>query len=107
MNRASSLSLSLCPLPLFLPAVCIQIIGRLWASERAEYISKLKQRNIGAAALTGTDYHLHVMVGESSLTRLQEPTAIFEFTTTDPSSGPSVGNCNTSLLPVLSCPVLS
>jgi len=66
-----------------------QIIGRLWASERAEFIGKLKQRNIGAASLTGTDYHLNVMVGESNLTRLQEPTAIFEFTTTNPSSGPT------------------
>lgn len=66
-----------------------KIIGRLWASERAEYIGKLKQRNIGAASLTGTDYHLNVMVGESNLTRLQEPTAIFEFTTTNPSSGPT------------------
>lgn len=66
-----------------------KIIGRLWASERAEYIGKLKQRNIGAASLTGTDYHLNVMVGGSNLTRLQEPTALFEFTTTDPSRGPS------------------
>mmetsp|Transcript_21330 Transcript_21330/g.35935 ORF Transcript_21330/g.35935 Transcript_21330/m.35935 type:complete len:200 (+) Transcript_21330:114-713(+) len=66
-----------------------KIIGRLWASERAEFIGKLKQRNIGAASLTGTDYHLNVMVGESNLTRLQEPTAIFEFTTTNPSSGPT------------------
>ena len=75
---------------LIAPHVCIQIIGRLWASERAEYISKLKQRNIGAASLIGTDFHLNVLVGESNLTRLQEPTALFEFTTTDPSKGPSV-----------------
>ena len=68
----------------------LQIIGRLWASERQEFISRLKQRDIGAASLVGTDYHLNVMVGESNLTRLQDPTALFELTTTDPVRGPAV-----------------
>jgi hypothetical protein len=61
-----------------------QTIGRLWATERAEFISKLKSRNIGTNTLVGTDYHLNLMVGESNLTRLQDPTALFEFTTTTP-----------------------
>lgn len=53
-------------------------------------MSKLKQRTLGASSLTGTDYHLNVIVGESNLSTLQEPTALFEFTTTDPASGPEV-----------------
>mmetsp|Transcript_100543 Transcript_100543/g.216970 ORF Transcript_100543/g.216970 Transcript_100543/m.216970 type:complete len:199 (-) Transcript_100543:107-703(-) len=59
-------------------------IGRVWASERAEFIGKLKSRSIGSSALVGTDHHLNLMVGESNLTRLQDPTALFEFTTTTP-----------------------
>mmetsp|Transcript_9959 Transcript_9959/g.15022 ORF Transcript_9959/g.15022 Transcript_9959/m.15022 type:complete len:199 (+) Transcript_9959:102-698(+) len=59
-------------------------IGRVWASERAEFVGKLKQRSLGASALVGTDHHLNLMIGESNLTKLQEPTALFEFTLTTP-----------------------
>ncbi|CAE7622394.1 COMMD10, partial [Symbiodinium microadriaticum] len=59
-------------------------IGRLWASERAEFIGKLKTRSIGSCALVDTDHHLNLLVGESNLSRLQDPTALFEFTTTTP-----------------------
>lgn len=63
----------------------IKVIGRLWASDRAEFINKLKQRTLGAAALVGTDYHLNITVAESTLSKLQEPTALFDFTISNPS----------------------
>ena len=60
--------------------VCSQAIGRLWAAERADFVNKLKQRTLGAAALVGTDYHLNITVAESTLSKLQESTALFDFT---------------------------
>lgn len=59
-------------------------MGRLWAAERGEFVSKLKQRTMGYSTLQGTDYHLNLIVSESNLTKLQEPTALFEFTLTTP-----------------------
>ena len=54
-------------------------IGRLWASEAPAYLAKLKQKTLGGPTLVETDYHLNLVMGESTLTRLQEPTALFEF----------------------------
>lgn len=55
-------------------------LGRVWAQEAAGLVARLKQRTLGAPALVDVDYHLNLIMGESSLTRLQEPTALFEFT---------------------------
>jgi len=60
-------------------------VGRLWSAECAEYVSKLKARSLGAAQLVDTDYHLNLNVSANTLQRLQEPTAIFELSITDPS----------------------
>ena len=54
-------------------------IGRLWAAEAPAYLAKLKQKTLGGPTLVETDYHLNLVMGESTLTRLQEPTALFEF----------------------------
>mmetsp|Transcript_10864 Transcript_10864/g.11283 ORF Transcript_10864/g.11283 Transcript_10864/m.11283 type:complete len:198 (+) Transcript_10864:15-608(+) len=62
-------------------------IGRIWANERAEFVNKLKQRTLGSSVLIGTDYHLNVLVGESNLTKLQNPTALFEFTLSTQTEG--------------------
>jgi hypothetical protein len=62
--------------------ILYQAIGRVWANERAEFINKLKQRQIGSSTLVGTDYHLNVMMGENNLTKLQDLTVLFEFTLT-------------------------
>ena len=59
-------------------------LGRLWAAEAPAFVGKLKARTLGGAALVDTDYHLNLIMGESNLTRLQEPTALFEFTVTKP-----------------------
>ncbi len=58
-------------------------IGRIWANEGADYVSKLKSRQLGAAALVDTDYHLNLNMSARSLQRLQEPTAIFELSISD------------------------
>ncbi len=56
------------------------MVGRSWATEAAAYIAKLKTETMGFDSLKNTDYHLNMIMGQSSLTRLQEPTAMFEFT---------------------------
>ena len=48
--------------------------------EAAGFIGKLKSRTLGTKALINTDHHLNLLMGTSSLSRLEEPTAIFEFT---------------------------
>jgi hypothetical protein len=60
-------------------------IGRLWAVEGAEYVNKLKARSLGGPQLVNTDYHLNLNVSANSLQRLQEPTALFELSVSDPS----------------------
>lgn len=67
-------------------------LGRqFWAQEAPEFVNKLKARNLGGAALINTDYHLNLIVGESNLTRLQEPTALFEFTVSKPEGSVGLG----------------
>jgi COMM domain containing 10 len=61
-----------------------KVIGRIWASEGAEYVQKLKSRPLGAPALIDTDYHLNLNMSANSLQRLQEPTAIFELSVSNP-----------------------
>ena len=55
-------------------------LGRVWAAEAPAFISRLKARTLGGPTLVDTDYPLNIIMGESSLTRLQESTALFEFT---------------------------
>ena len=59
-------------------------IGRLWSTEGAEYVNKLKGRSLGGPQLVNTDYHLNLNVSANSLQRLQEPTALFELSISDP-----------------------
>ena len=66
-------------------------LGRMWAAEAAAFVGKLKARPLGAPTLLDVDYHLNLMMGESSLTRLQEPTALFELTISNPNSASKDG----------------
>ena len=67
-----------------------KVIGKLWAEEAPTFIEKLKNRTLGAATLVDTDYHLNLTLGINDLTRLQEPSAIFEFSVTDPDKEPAL-----------------
>jgi hypothetical protein len=78
------------------------VIGRLWASDRTEFVNKLKQRTLGAAAMVGTDYHLNITVAENTLSKLQEPTALFDFTISNPSSDEVLELCSYVFLIYLS-----
>ena len=64
--------------------------GRLWATEASNYVSKLKGRNLGATTLVDTNFHLNLSMGQSTLSKLQEPTAIFELSLSK-DSGAKVG----------------
>ena len=66
-----------------------KVIGKLWAEEAPKFLEKLKNRTLGAATLVDTDYHLNLTLGINDLTRLQEPSAIFEFSVTDPDKEPA------------------
>jgi hypothetical protein len=60
------------------------VLGRTWASEAGEYIANLKAvQTMGcpsSSSLVHTDYHLNMILGQSALSKQQEPTALFEFT---------------------------
>lgn len=60
------------------------MLGRTWASEAAEYIANLKAAQTmgcpSSSSLVHTDYHLNMILGQSALSKQQEPTALFEFT---------------------------
>jgi hypothetical protein len=66
-----------------------KVIGKVWAEEAPIFVEKLKNRNLGAATLVDTDYHLNLTLGINDLTRLQEPSAIFEFSVTNPDMEPT------------------
>lgn len=61
----------------------------MWASEAAEYSARLKAaQSMGfpsSSSLVHTDYHLNMVLGQSALSKQQEPTALFEFTIHEPS----------------------
>ena len=61
-----------------------KVICRIWATAGSDYVAKLKTRPLGTAALVDTDYHLNVNMSSNSLQRLQEPTALFELSISDP-----------------------
>lgn len=64
-------------------------LGRLWAAEAPGYMARLKARTLGGPALVDTDYRLHLTMGESALTRQQEPSALFTFTVQGQGAGSS------------------
>lgn len=58
-----------------------KVLGRSWASEASDYVSKLKTQSLGFTSLQGTiDYHINMVVGQSAMSKQQEPTALLEFT---------------------------
>lgn len=57
-----------------------QVIGRSWATEAGGYIAKLKTETMNYDTLQSNTYHLNMVMAQSGLTRLQEPTAFFELT---------------------------
>jgi hypothetical protein len=59
-------------------------IGKTWLNEAPAYISKLKARTLGVPALDSSNYRLNLLMGTSGLTKLQEPTALFEFNVVTP-----------------------
>ena len=63
-----------------------KIIGRLWAAEASNFITKLKNKTIGHTTLVDTSYHLNLITSDSRLNKQHEPTAIFEFALNQPSS---------------------
>lgn len=69
-----------------------KVMGRTWASEAAEYISKLKDQTLGYRSLAHVDYHLNMVVGQSELTRQQEPAALFELSITNPAGAADKGS---------------
>ena len=74
-----------------------KVFGRQWNNERASFITKLKQRTLGASSLQNTDYHLNLSMGDSSLSKLQDPSAIFELTL----SSQSTSEVKTCLFPYI------
>jgi hypothetical protein len=54
-----------------------KIFGRLWATEGVTFVNNLKtsHTSIGYNSLESSDYKLSMVLGQSGLTRLQEPTA--------------------------------
>ena len=55
-----------------------KVLGRLWATEASSYVSKLKSNDLGYTATVDSNYHLNLAMGQSTSSKLQEPTAIFE-----------------------------
>ena len=64
-----------------------KVVGRMWASEAAEFIGKLKERTLGGNALLETSYHFNLIMSESQLSKQHEPTAIFEFNLSQAAEG--------------------
>ena len=61
-----------------------KVVGKIWAIEAAEFVGRLKVQPLGYSSLRSSDHRLNMLMGISNLTRLQEPTALFEFTVDSP-----------------------
>jgi len=62
-----------------------EAISTVWAESATEFVGKLKQQTMsGPLQLSGSQYRLHLMMGESQLSTLQEPTALFQFALGNP-----------------------
>lgn len=84
----------------------MQALGRTWAAEAGDFINRLKQtQGMGApssSSLVHTDYHMNMVLGQSALSKQQEPTALFEFTiqpgeSTTSNNAPCTANVNSAL----------
>eukprot|EP00620_Florenciella_sp_RCC1587_P008307 CAMPEP_0182589476 /NCGR_PEP_ID=MMETSP1324-20130603/69634_1 /TAXON_ID=236786 /ORGANISM="Florenciella sp., Strain RCC1587" /LENGTH=212 /DNA_ID=CAMNT_0024806615 /DNA_START=11 /DNA_END=649 /DNA_ORIENTATION=+ len=70
-----------------------QAVSTVWADEATEFVGRLKEHTMsGPKALLDSQYRLHLMMGESNLTRLKEPSALFEFKLGRPEAGPQGQN---------------
>ena len=56
----------------------VQVVGRVWATEAAGYLSKLKEKPLGSAMLLKSDYRLDLHMSDSTDSKQQDPTAIFQ-----------------------------
>ena len=61
-------------------------------------MNKLKARTLGNVSLQSVDYHLNLSMSDSEAAKLQDPTAIFEFTLGRPEN--LSGNKETELVTV-------
>jgi hypothetical protein len=52
--------------------------GQAWKEEAVDYINKLRKKSIIPTEAESISWRLHLHMGQSSLTRLKEPTAIFQ-----------------------------
>lgn len=78
----------------------LQVLGRTWATEAAEYIARLKSTQTmgqpSSSSLLHSDYHLNMILSQSALSKQQEPTAIFEFTLRAPDNTPPQPTVNSA-----------
>lgn len=57
-----------------------QVIATVWSENATSFVAELKKHTMaGPQQLLGSEYQLHLTMGDSELTRLQEPKAIFDF----------------------------
>lgn len=73
------------------------IVGNVWQEQAPDLVAKLKQRILGAPTLIDTDYHLNLTLGVDELSRLQNPTAIFEFSVSNPAKPPTTMSTNSGI----------
>jgi hypothetical protein len=56
------------------------VIGKIWASEAADLLIRMKALSLNNPALIRVSHSLNVTLGSSDLLKQQEPTALFQFT---------------------------
>ena len=62
-----------------------QAMATVWGEEATELVNRLKDQTMsGPLSLVDSQYRLHLMMGESNLTRLKDPSALFEFSLAQP-----------------------
>jgi hypothetical protein len=76
----------------------IQATIKVWQVEAANLLSKLRKRTLGGPkVLAGSSWTMNLQMGQSGLTRLTEPTAIFEMVLSDPPSTSDVSRKSNSI----------
>jgi hypothetical protein len=71
-------------------AIVNQVITRVWTSDAAEYVSKLRSQTLGSSSVLKSECRLNLVMAQKGLMLQQEPRGIVEFTLSDPVRGADI-----------------
>jgi len=70
----------------------ISAFEQIWESESKDFVAKLRSKTLAPLTLDSINWRLHLQIGQSSLSRLKEPSALLELGLTKDGTKTKQGN---------------